>query len=234
MLKELDKSFIYVIVSRTPTYIGKIIRRALRQKYNHVSISLDKNLTNMYSFGRLMVDNPLIGGIIKESRKSLSLGTNKIVSSKIYKIPVTNEQYEMVNKKISTLFNDSEGYYYNYLGAIGVFLNLKIKLYKTYICSEFVLEVLKEADLLATDKDISLVTPEEITIMLKDYLIFEGELKDYEKDSIVCVEKKTSIKKSRSKASREFLGQENEGFFYHIFMVLKFYSKLIKRNARQR
>ena len=60
------KKYVYVVISRTPT-TGKMIRRVLKGKYNHASISLDESLSEMYSFCRLSISNPLVGGIIKES-----------------------------------------------------------------------------------------------------------------------------------------------------------------------
>ena len=52
--------YVYVVISRTPTSTGKIVRKFLKEKYNHASISLDKNLIQMYSFCRFSISNPLV------------------------------------------------------------------------------------------------------------------------------------------------------------------------------
>lgn len=37
-----------------------------QEPLNHVSIALDRELTEVYSFGRKQPDNPFIGGFVKE------------------------------------------------------------------------------------------------------------------------------------------------------------------------
>lgn len=231
--QEIEKDAIYIVISRTPTRIGRMIRKALGQEYNHVSLSMDKNLNYMYSFGRIMPKNPLIGGIIRESRRTLSLGTIKPVFAKIYKIPVTATQHDMIWKKINSLFNDDEGYYYNYLGALGLMVQFKIKMYKTYICSEFALDMMKYAGIEITSKDIGLVTPEEISKLIAEYLIFEGNLQDYGDVTENHRRRKASpsdFKKKRPKAANLYMKHESGGVIRDIPLTLRFYAELISRD----
>ena len=227
-----EKDAIYIVISRTPTRIGRMIRKALGEKYNHVSLSMDPKLNFMFSFGRIMLKNPLIGGIIHESRRNLSLGTSNPVFVKIYKIPVTREQYDLIWKKINDFFEDDEGYYYNYLGALGLMLKFRIKMYKTYICSEFALDMMKYAGIEITTEDIGLVTPDEISKLIGDYLIFEGNLQVYGAITENQRNREAAheiLKKKRNKAARVFLQHESEGMIRDIPLILKFYAKLIKR-----
>ncbi|HEY5588030.1 MAG TPA: hypothetical protein VIK86_03635, partial [Candidatus Paceibacterota bacterium] len=92
------EKYVYVIISRTPTSMGKIIRKFLKGKYNHASISLDENLSQMYSFCRLSVSNPLVGGIVRESVFTLTTGLEEDVPINVYRIPVTQEKYEIISK----------------------------------------------------------------------------------------------------------------------------------------
>ena len=51
-----------------------IIRSLTGAEYSHVSLSLDKKLNKMYSFGRLNPYNPFIGGFVHEG---INIGTFK-------------------------------------------------------------------------------------------------------------------------------------------------------------
>lgn len=232
-----EKDAIYIVISRTPTRIGKVIRKALGQKYNHVSLSMDRNLKHMYSFGRIMLKNPLIGGIIQESRRTLALGTLRPVLVKIYRVPVTETQYDQIWDKILDLFNDDEGYYYNYLGALGLLLGLKRKMYKTYICSEFALDMMKEAGIEFTTRDSVLVTPEEVSRLIENYLIFEGNLQDYgdpSENRRRREESGTIYRMPRTKAAGGFIKHESDGVLWDIPLILRFYAKLIRREFHKK
>ena len=54
----------YIILTYTGTILSKIVKIYTKKEYSHVSISLDSDLTQMYSFGRLNPYNPFIGGIL--------------------------------------------------------------------------------------------------------------------------------------------------------------------------
>ncbi|MGH4123541.1 MAG: hypothetical protein ACREV6_11510 [Clostridium sp.] len=171
--------YVYVIISRTPTSMGKIIRKLLKEKYNHASISLDENLSQMYSFCRLSVSNPLVGGIIRESVFTLTIGLKDDVPINVYRIPVTLEQYELISKFIYDIYNDEEIYYYNFIQAFGLISKKKHAIYKTYICSEFVMETLRHGGLKLTTLESYKITPTDITQIIGEFIYYYGNLNDY-------------------------------------------------------
>ena len=173
------EKYVYVVVSRTPTSTGKMIRRFLKGKYNHASISLDENLSQMYSFCRLSISNPLVGGIIRESVFTLTIGHQEDVPINVYRIPVTIEQYELIMKFIYDVYNDAEVYYYNFLQAIGLISNKKHPVYKTYICSEFVMETLRQGGIKLTPLESYRITPTDICDIMGEFIYYSGNLSDY-------------------------------------------------------
>ncbi|MBZ9686346.1 hypothetical protein G9F72_008390 [Clostridium estertheticum] len=173
------EKYVYVIISRTPTSMGKIIRKFLKGKYNHASISLDENLNQMYSFCRLSVSNPLVGGIIRESVFTLTIGLKDDVPINVYRIPVTSEQNELISKFIFDIYNDEEVYYYNFIQALGLISKKKHAIYKTYICSEFVMETLKQAGLKLTSLESYKITPTDISEIMGRFIYYSGNLKGY-------------------------------------------------------
>ena len=56
---------LYIMLSRTDTGMGRLIRFFTRYDYNHVSLSLDPRLHSWVSFARYAVDVPLAGGFVR-------------------------------------------------------------------------------------------------------------------------------------------------------------------------
>lgn len=216
----MDK-YVYVVVSRTPTCTGKLIRKFLRQKYNHASISLDKNLSQMYSFCRLSVSNPLVGGIVRESVFTLTIGLKDKVPIKIYRIPVTIEKYELISKFIYEVYNDTEVYYYNFLQAIGLINNKRHAVYKTYICTEFVMESLRQAGINLTTLEPYKVTPTDICRIMEEFIFYSGNLDDYPF-------------RSQTKTKEDELFFCKTGFFYEGFHTIKHFWMVVSRDRNSK
>ena len=174
----MDKN-VYVILSTTQSYFGKAIRGILKNNYNHASISLDENLLSTYSFGRMYVRNPLVGGMIEENPYTLSFGSDIGVNVKIYKIPVTEEQYLNITKFITNMFKDEEKYYYNFLGVFGILFGKNWTMYKSYLCSEFVIASLKYVQVEAVLNFKELSSPSYIEKNMQEYYIYEGNIFNY-------------------------------------------------------
>jgi hypothetical protein len=173
------EKYIYVVISRTPTFTGKMVRKVLKAKYNHASISLDENLSQMYSFCRFSISNPLVGGIVKESAFTLTVGLHDDVPIKVYRIPIAFEKYKLISGFIEDTYNDAEVYYYNLLQAIGIISNKKHAIYKTYICSEFVIEALMEGGINLTSIEPYQITPTDICEIMGNFIFYSGNLNDY-------------------------------------------------------
>ncbi|MGH4140778.1 hypothetical protein [Clostridium sp.] len=215
------EKYVYVIISRTPTSMGKIIRKFLKGKYNHASISLDENLSQMYSFCRLAVSNPLVGGIIRESVFTLTIGLKDDVPIIVYRIPVTAEQYELISKFIYDIYNDEEVYYYNFIQALGLISKKKHTIYKTYICSEFVMETLRQGGLKLTTLESYKITPTDISGIMGEFIYYSGNLKDY-----------PFIQKIKTKDDDRFFCKT--GLLYEGVHTLRHFWKVISRDRNSK
>lgn len=167
---------IYIILTYTGTILSKIVKVYTRKKYSHVSISLDEDLTKMYSFGRLNPYNPFIGGFVKEGIDIGTFKRFKKTKTKIYSMEIPEEKYEQLESIIEQIQKEKNLYKFNIIGLLGVVLNVKIKREKYFYCAEFVKYVLEESDVVELPE---LVKPEDFEKLDNINEIYKGILKEY-------------------------------------------------------
>ena len=167
----MDQRYIYIVFSSTPYKIGKLIRRVTGGTYNHVSISLDKDLTQMYSFSRRYYKTPLYGGFVHESRSRYHVNGNTTRIC-VCALPVTPRQYATLRNMIADMHRRSRFYIYNHLSALGAVIHRPIFAKDAYTCVEFCTKVLREMGInLQVGKYYSV---EDIRKILKPYVIYYG------------------------------------------------------------
>lgn len=169
---------IYVVISKTHTKFGGAIRFVTHTKYNHASIALDDNLDELYSFARKKYDSPMDSGLVKENVSRFTLCKyDDDTPVKIFKIPVTNVQYEKIKHKIALIASDNE-YKYNLFSALTYPLFKGVKTYKALTCIEFVMNMLAETDVVF-DKPECSYHPQDLEVLLKKYEYYCGQLVEY-------------------------------------------------------
>ena len=133
--------YIYVILSSTPYKIGKMIRKVTRNSYNHVSIAVDQDMTQMYSFARRYCRTPLYGGFVVESA-SRYYRNDTCSSVKVHRIPISQEQYDGLEKRLANMTENKNRYLYNHLSVLTGLLRRPVHLRDAYTCVEFCVEIL--------------------------------------------------------------------------------------------
>lgn len=170
---------IYIMLSYTGTAPSKIIKLYSKEKYSHVSIALDPQLKELYSFARKKVNNPFIGGFIKED---IDNGIyKKFCNTKccIYSLEVTEEQYENIRTIIQEFEIKKDSLHYNMLGLIGIMFNIPIERRNRYFCSQFVSEVLLRSGVLDFNIPPALVQPTHFYNMDNKNVIYSGLLSGF-------------------------------------------------------
>lgn len=135
------EAYVYVVFSSTPYRVGKAIRRFTGESYNHVSLSLDRELTQMYSFARRFYRTPFYGGFVKESRARYHL---KGVPSqiKICQLPVSPENYASLSNRLHAMYARREQLLYNHLSIFTIPFRRLFLVKDAHVCSEFVAQQL--------------------------------------------------------------------------------------------
>lgn len=169
---------IYVVLSYTGTLLSKVIRLRTHDEFAHISISLDKKLNKMYSFGRLNPYNAFIGGFVQESPKYGTFKRFKKTYVQIYEIEVTKAQIYKMKKKILEIKLNKKDYKFNVLGMFLASLNIDWKQNKSYYCAEFVKYILQEGEL-DIENLPKVVSPEAFKVLKNANVIYKGYLQDY-------------------------------------------------------
>ncbi|KNF08617.1 hypothetical protein CLPU_6c01030 [Gottschalkia purinilytica] len=185
-MKKGKSKEVYILLTYTGTLLSKLIRLYTKIQYSHASISLDKDLTELYSFGRKVPRNPFIAGFVKEDIKE---GVYSIFSDTIcavYSLEISDEQYNKLKENIEAFKFNSNNYRYNLLGIVGIPLNIKIKRKNHFFCSQFVSTVLKNSNIYLFDKPVELITLEDFIKCEKLKVVYEGYLKEYESSRLLA------------------------------------------------
>lgn len=218
---EVKVKNIYVVLSATPTMMGKFIRIFTRSSFNHSSISLSEGFEEMYSFARYRASNPLVGGFVREFPQRLSHGRGfDNVYIKVYKIPVTDTQYEEVKRFIYSIRDDQEENIYNSLAALGIFIGHRFNTYKAYTCSDFVAQSLLKGQVIPDGYLTKNIVPDQMQKLLDKYTVFCGCLKNYKPISNTVTESGNYIEFSDFYIKLGFI-KEMLNTFNHFYNLLK-------------
>lgn len=169
---------IYIVVSFTGTILSRIVKLYTRKKYAHVSISLDEDLEEMYSFGRLNPYNPFIGGFVHEG---IDHGTFKRfykTEAKIYSLEISQKKYYELKKIIKNIQKHKNNYSFNVIGLFAIVFNMKITKENSFYCAEFVKYVLEHSDIIELP---DIIKPDDFEKIPNTKEIYKGQLRKYKR-----------------------------------------------------
>lgn len=176
---------VFILLTNTGTLFTQIIQTYTRAPYNHASISFNRELSEMYSFGRKNPNNPLNGGFVKENLKTGTFSKYPNTTCVIYELKVTEREVEKMKRVLQVFIQKREKYLYNILGVIGIALKEPVEFSNSYFCSQFVAEILQRSGIKIWDKLPALVTPDDFRQSDRMKLIYEGKLSEYEPEDEV-------------------------------------------------
>lgn len=169
---------IYIVLTQTGTLLSRTIKLCTGKKYNHVSIALDEQLKELYSFGRLNPYNAFIGGFVHEG---IDFGTFKRfykTETQIFEKEVTDEQYDRLKQNIATIEREKDKYRFNLKGLALAGIHKAYTPENKFFCSQFVRYIMKCSDI-----DISSIPetpqPEDFKMLDGINLIYNGQLRFY-------------------------------------------------------
>lgn len=158
---------LYLVLSKTNTKMGSLLRKVTRYEYNHISVSLEKNLSQMYSFSRYKMKKPFKGGFVEESMRRY-LVNNKDLELIVFTIPLDDKAYDKVNDFIESMTEEKDIHRYSFKEAILTYIPfVNYNSLNNYTCLTFAIRILEEAKIIPIGNNIK--TIKQLHMILSDY-----------------------------------------------------------------
>lgn len=170
--------YIYLIVAQTGTIPARFFKFFTKKPFNHVSLSGDFSLSEMYSFCRTYTPFPLPATFNKEIVGEGTLGHYEFIPCEIYQIAVTSEQKENYNRLIRYFASNRNAYSYNVLGLFALYLNIRWDRETNFVCSQFVAYTMEKIGI-KLEKPFCLYKPDDFRSFPEAELIYSGELNTF-------------------------------------------------------
>ena len=174
---------IYITLTHTGTILSKIIRCYTKDEFSHVSISLDRELNQMYSFGRLRPYNPFFAGFVHERRNHGTFKRFKETETCIYSLEVKDKEYDIIARIINEMNKDSKKYKFNLVGLFAVCIHVKIRSKNSFYCAEFVKYLLEKSKVECNLPEI--IKPEDFKKIGNIKKEYKGKLRNYTTNNIL-------------------------------------------------
>ena len=174
---------IYIILTQSGTIISRVLKIFTREEFNHASICIDNDFSKFYSFGRLKLNNPLIGGFVIENAFTHVLGKFKNVPCMILEKEVSDEQYETICENINNFVSNPKKYKYDFANLFLAQTPFTAKHENRYFCSEFVAFMLSTIDI-SLPNQLEKIRPFELSKVDDAKVIYKGELKNWCKQQV--------------------------------------------------
>ena len=168
---------VYIVLTYTGTLLSRLVKLYTRKEFSHVSISLDENLENMYSFGREYPYLLLPAGFVREGVNFGTFKRFKKTKTAIYSLQVSDSQYDNLKQEIERFNRNKKNYDFNIMGLFTAMFRLKLKRERKLYCAEFVKVVLDDAGVITNLPNC--VRPDDFKYIEGLKLVYIGKLKNY-------------------------------------------------------
>lgn len=170
---------VYIITTYTGTALSYLIRNISKVEYAHVSISLNRELSPMYSFGRINPKTPIFAGLVQENINEGLYAIKQNTVCRVYSLSVSNLSYELIKGTLDEMWNERRRYAYDVVALVRMpICRAKARDYR-YVCSTFVAHVLEKGDITLFNKEYHWVTPNDFLQSTNLKLEYEGLLSEY-------------------------------------------------------
>jgi len=167
--------YIYVILERSHTLLGKLSRLVDPYEYTHITISLSPELDKFYSFSRLYHYAPFLSGFMRETLDCYAYGKHEKVKLKVFKVPVTVHEKNNIKAFIKKVHDDRKNYVFNLYSALTMGIFKGFRIYKTYNCMSFTARILEMTQSVGMDRPYYKYSIEDMDDLLSDYKYDERE-----------------------------------------------------------
>lgn len=168
---------IYIVLSQTGTLFSRALQLYTGDPYNHASLSFDKDLRTMYSFGRKSRYNMLNSGFVHENFRRGLYQFFPNASCQVLEVTVSRLEYEAMQEAVNLFSENMDSYHYNILGIIGFAIGLRLGRKNHYFCSQFVSYILLETEIWNQAPEFT--KPMDFYGLPNVRIVYEGNILEY-------------------------------------------------------
>ncbi|ALS00472.1 hypothetical protein ATZ33_03515 [Enterococcus silesiacus] len=169
---------IYILLTRSKTYISKLIQMATADDYTHVSIAFDGTLSQFYSFGRKHPHFPLPAGLIQESLTNCFFDYHKEMPCALYELKVSKSVFAQAMSEVQQMVMEKQQYRYNIIGLVCCKFSIQYQRENYYFCSQFVAEILEKSQAVVLPKPAELIRPIDYANLEASNCLFKGKISE--------------------------------------------------------
>lgn len=184
-----NKKSIYILLTKTNTLFSSLIQNATNAPYTHAAISLDRNLTRLYSFSRLFASIPFISRFMQENVHQGVYARDGSIPAAVYELEVGLDIYNTIELQIYEMIAEQHRYRYNVLGLFYNYLGQPHSRPYRYFCSEFVVDMLIKSGAITTNRQPGSVRPADFTSLPGIRLVYAGAIENCD---ALCLQRYTS------------------------------------------
>ncbi len=166
---------IYVMISRTSSGFGRLVRKCGRLRYNHAAISLDDSFEHLYAYARPKHQGLLLAGLVRESLDRYVMKENFDVPIVVFKFDVSEEEYASIDEYIKKSLGNSD-YLYNGYSVMTSPIFKGFSVNKSFSCIEFVSFVLIKLGYL--DGKACKYRPDDFLELFSNKIVFKGDIRE--------------------------------------------------------
>lgn len=167
-----QQKYLYIVFSATAYRMGRWIRFVTREPYNHVSIATEQDLSDLCAFARRYYHTPFYGGFVTEQPCRYH-HNGSIAKIALYRLPVSEEQYTLLQQQLAQMNRRADRYLYNHLSALAAPFHRKVTIRDAYTCAEFTVSILHQLGFGFSPRKF--YTIGDIQKKLSAYHVYSGE-----------------------------------------------------------
>lgn len=169
-------AYIYIFLTKTGTQIARLIGAVTGDRFAHASVSLDRELNEMYSFARRGLRNPFRSGFEKESIHRGVFALFGECRCALYRLNVPEEVYAWIRETLTAMYENRFSYRYNFIGLFSCAVGIPRNTARRFTCSQFVSWLLETSGAAKLPKNMGLMKPDDLLRIPGMETVYEGKI----------------------------------------------------------
>ena len=170
---------IYILLTRSDTFLSKLVQLFTADPYTHASISFDECLQPLYSSARKNGETMFPAGPTTEVFHRGFYYKHQDIPCALYELSVPDQVYELARREAQQFARDSDLYSFNILGLILCKLGIPFHPKYKYFCSQFVAEILQNSGAAKLERWAPYYLPHHLRALKEMKFRFQGNLMEY-------------------------------------------------------